>query len=155
VTGRADDGRDPLRLTGTLRRGLGEATGFTALDWVRRAFRDRLGIDPHPGTVNLALESAAARAAWAAVKRRPPVVVRPPDPAFCDAHCYRARILGPAGAAIAAAIVIPQVAGYPPDQVELIASVGVRDALGLSDGDPVTVAVDGAVDGAVGGARDG
>lgn len=128
-----------IRLTGTLRRGLGEAAGFTGLDWVRAAFREQLGIDPHPGTVNLVLETDTARSAWAALKARPAIVVRPPDPAFCDAHCYHARILGPAGTAIDAAIVLPQVGSYPPDQVELVAAVGVRDALGLSEGAPVTV----------------
>jgi CTP-dependent riboflavin kinase len=134
-----------VRLTGTLRRGLGEAAGFTGLDWVRRAFRDRLGIDPYPGTVNLALETEAARAAWAELRRNTPVVIHPPDPAFCDAHCYRARVnragAGADGASVAAAIVIPQVPDYPADQVELIAAVAVRDALGLRDGDAVTVEV--------------
>jgi CTP-dependent riboflavin kinase len=131
-----------ISLTGTVRRGLGEATGFTGLDWVRRAFRDQLGIDPHPGTVNLALETEAARAAWEQIQRSAPIVIHPPDPAFCDAHCYPARIVGRDGAPLDAAIVIPQVPGYPTDQVELIAAVGVRDALDLAEGDAVTVAVE-------------
>lgn len=128
-----------VRLTGTLRRGLGKAADFTGLDWVRTAFREQLGIDPHPGTVNLVLERQAQRSAWAALKARSPIVVRPPDPAFCDAHCYRVRILGADGATIDAAIVLPQVPGYPPDQVELVAGIGVRAALGLAEGDTVTV----------------
>ncbi len=31
--------------------------------------------------------------------------------------------------------------GYPPDQVELLSEVHVREALGLSNGDPITVLV--------------
>ena len=42
---------------------------------------------------------------------------------------------------IEAAIVLPDVPDYPPAQIELIASVGVRDALGVEDGDPISLQV--------------
>ena len=42
---------------------------------------------------------------------------------------------------IDAAIVMPEVENYPADQIELIAPVGVRDALGLVDGDLVRIEI--------------
>ena len=124
-------------IRGRLVRGRGEATGFTRLDWVREAFLGAFAIDPYPGTVNLELEEPAQHARWSEVLAWPPVVIRPPDPSWCDAWCYPARIEG----AIAAAIVRPAVDDYPADQVELVAPIGVRDALGLEDGAPLQITV--------------
>ena len=43
---------------------------------------------------------------------------------------------------IEGAIVLPLVENYPPAQVEVIAGVGLRDALGIEDGDTVTLVVE-------------
>jgi CTP-dependent riboflavin kinase len=37
------------------------------------------------------------------------------------------------------AIVLPLVADYPPDQIEIVASVNLRSHLALADGDRVTL----------------
>ena len=73
-----------LTLSGKLASGLGEAADFTSIPWVRQAFLDRLGIDVHPGTVNL--EIAADQAAvWSAIKARAGVHIPPGADGFCDA----------------------------------------------------------------------
>ena len=125
------------RITGVMATGVGQATGFTSLDWARRAFHERLGIDVFPGTVNLIVTSEPDRAAWRLVKSWPGIVLPPPRPDWCNSRCYHARI----GGRIEAAIVLPEVDGYPEDQIELIAAVAVRETLGLKDGDPVTIDV--------------
>jgi CTP-dependent riboflavin kinase len=122
-------------ITGVLATGLGEATGFTSLDWARQAFRDHLGIDVFPGTVNVMVTSDEARAAWRLVKTWPGIVLPPPRPDWCNSRCYHARI----NDRIDAAVVLPEIDSYPEDQIELIASVGVRDTLGLQDGDRVSI----------------
>ena len=124
-------------ITGALATGLGQATGFTSLDWARQAFRDRLGIDPYPGTVNMIVTSDQERAAWRLVKTWPGIVLPPPQPDWCNSRCYHARI----NDRIEAAIVLPEIETYPEDQIELIAAVGVRDTLNLKDGDPVVIHV--------------
>ena len=125
-----------ILLTGRLATGVGEGKHFTRLDWARAQFVAKLGIDPYPGTVNLVLEDGPGRAGWAAIRARPGIVVRPPDPQWCDGHCYRVRIAG----RIDGAIVVPAIAGYPADQIEIIAAVAVREALGIADGDRVEIA---------------
>ncbi len=126
-------------ITGRLSTGIGQGKHFTSLDWARRQFIERLGIDPFPGTVNLTLEEPDALAAWAALKATPGVRIDNPNdgPFDCDARCYPVLISG----SIEAAIVLPEVDGYSPAAIEMIAAVGVRDALGISDGDTVTLVV--------------
>ncbi len=122
-----------VTLTGRLASGLGEGASFTRLDWARAAFVATVGIDPFPGTVNLALDDAAARAAWARIRARPGLRVEPPDPSWCAARLYKVMIAG----RIAGAAVLPELPSYPDDKVEVIAAVAVRAALGLRDGDLV------------------
>ena len=125
-------------LTGRLVTGLGAAVAFTRIDWARRQFFDKLGIDPYPGTVNLMVEDRDELAKWQAVKAAPGITLVSPRKDWCNARCYPARF----GDRIAAAIVLPEIADYPAAKVELIAAVGVRDTLGLRDGDPVTIEID-------------
>jgi len=125
-------------ITGKLATGIGQATGFTSLDWVRAAFLKNFGIDPHPGTVNLLLEDEAGRARWTAVKAGPAIVLHPPRNDWCDARLWRARI----AERIPAAIVLPDVASYPESQIELVAAVRVRDILGIADGAALTIEVE-------------
>lgn len=126
-------------MQGTLIRGKGEAAGFTAIPWVRQQAIDRLGIDPHPGTVNIRLNDPASLAVWMSVRSSQAVMIDPPSAEggrFCRARCYPMRIGG-----MPAAAVVPEVEGYPHDTVELIAAVGVRDALSLVDGDTVALEI--------------
>ena len=128
-----------VTLTGKLVSGIGEAKGFTRLPWALAQFIAKLGIDPFPGTLNIVLDDAAERAKWMLVKAEAGIVIKPPDPKFCDARCHKARING----RIDGAVVVPAVPGYPDAQIEVIAAVGLRAALKLSDGDSVTIDVHG------------
>ncbi len=125
-------------ITGELATGLGQATGFTRLDWARQAFLTHLGIDPWPGTVNILMRTEEAISKWATVKSWPGIVLPPPRPDWCSSRCWRARIEG----RIEAAIVLPEVESYPVNQIELIAPVAVRDTLGIRDGDAVRIEIE-------------
>lgn len=122
-------------VTGRVTSGLGQGASFTSLDWVRAQLKEELGIDPFPGTLNLSLPRDVQEA-WRALKSDRGVVIRPPDPGFCDGRAYPVRI----GGRVPGAIVVPEVPGYPEAQLELVAAVGLRELLGLNDGDSVAVA---------------
>jgi phosphoglycolate phosphatase len=128
-------GVPPLTFCGRLITGRGEAAGFTGLDWVRDRLLTHLGIDPHPGTLNLSLETEADQNAWTALQSQPAIVLDPPEAEWCRARCYAVRLDG----ALPAAVVLPEVAGYPPAQVEIIAAVPLRETLAIADGDMVVV----------------
>lgn len=126
-------------IVGRLATGVGMGRHFTRLDWARRQFVDKLGIDPVPGTVNIVVEEPASLAAWRRLKATPGVHIDNPNdgPLECDARCWPVAIEG----RIDAAIVLPEVAGYAPALIELIAAVGIRDALRIADGDPIRLEI--------------
>ena len=129
-----------ITIIGELATGIGEATGFTQLDWARNAFLSRLGIDAYPGTVNIVLRDDVQRDNWRLVKENPGIVLPPPRPDWCSSRCFPAVIAGK----IDAAIVLPDIDTYPADKIELIAPVNVRETLGIEDGDVVSIEVRGA-----------
>jgi phosphoglycolate phosphatase len=122
-------------LDGQLIRGLGKAADFTQVDWVRNQLIELAGIDPHPGTVNLALAEETQRALWRQWRSLPGEIIEPGDPAFCQARCYPARI----ARRIPAAIILPEVPGYPEDKLELVAALPVREHLSIGEGGRITV----------------
>lgn len=121
-----------IEIEGTLCEGQGQAASFTQLDWVRRQFREKIGFDPYPGTLNVRVRNREALAAW---QTQPGIMLAPESADYCAAKCFRARI----GESIPAAWIIPLVPNYPDDLVELMAPVPVRQVLRLQNGDRVTV----------------
>ena len=124
-------------IQGYVATGRGEGAGFTQLDWVREQFIEQLGIDPHPGTLNLVLDAPADLGRWAELKATPGRTVIPPDSRWCNARSYPVRI----GGRLPGAIVFPEVPGYPEAQVEVIAALPVREFLSLHDGDRLSLEV--------------
>ncbi len=123
-----------LILQGRLVGGLGEAAGFTSIPWVAEAFRERLGIEVYPGTVNLEID-VSEQTNWAAIKATPGIPIPPGQAGFCDATAWHVQINGMASGAI----LLPHVEDYPIGKVELIASKPLREKLGISEGDVVTI----------------
>lgn len=127
-----------LTLSGRVVAGSGQGTHFTQLTWARKAFVDKLGIDPFPGTLNLKMKDPEALRQWKDLKAKPGIAVAPPpDSEFCRARCYRVLLAGD----VRAAIVYPEVPDYPEDQLELIAPFSLRERLELADGDRVELEV--------------
>ena len=124
-------------LVGRLATGIGQGEHFTRLDWARAQFIGRLGIDPYPGTVNMIVDDPNSMPVWVRIKRTPGIRIDNPGdgPHDCDARSYPVTVAG----SIEGAIVVPEVDNYPSAQVEIIAYISVRAALGIEDGDPVQI----------------
>ncbi|MBI5910044.1 MAG: HAD-IA family hydrolase [Betaproteobacteria bacterium] len=122
-------------IEGRLLRGLGQAAGFTQIEWVRRQLVDLAGIDPHPGTVNLALGDEVNRTRWRRWRGLPGHAMEPADAAFCGARCYPVRIEG----RVPAAVLLPEIAGYPEDKLEIVAALPLRRHLSMDEGALVRV----------------
>ncbi|MBL8202399.1 MAG: HAD-IA family hydrolase [Chromatiales bacterium] len=125
-------------IVGTVRTGLGHGAGFTSLPRVRQQFIQALGIDPYPGTLNLELDPGAIPH-WRSLTATPGHRLAPERATDCAARCYPVRASRAGGSPVTAAIVVPEVPGYAPEQVEVVASVSLREVLGLADGDVVTL----------------
>jgi 2-phosphoglycolate phosphatase len=102
---------------------------------VREQFIAHAGIDPFPGTLNLRIDADADRDQWARARAGRISRIVPPTGEGCEALCVPAML----DERVPAAIVIPDVAGYPPDQVEIVAAVPLRATLAMQPGDEVTV----------------
>ena len=128
---------EQLTLSGRVVTGIGEAASFTQVAWARGQFITKLGIDPHPGTLNLILDNPEELAKWTKIKANAGRVVTTPDPAWCDACCYPIKIANQ----LPGAILFPEVTGYPEAQVEIIAALPLRDKLSLVDGDNLSLTI--------------
>jgi CTP-dependent riboflavin kinase len=60
---------------------------------------------------------------------------------LCSARLYRVRIHRPedSGAKFMGAVLLPDVKDYPKDKIEIIAPIRLKEALGVKDGDPLTL----------------
>ncbi len=124
------------KLTGVVFSDLGRAASFMALDWVKAALGRCLGSAPYPGTLNVKLDTDEARELWRAVRsERAGIPLAAPDSAHCQARCFLVEIEGN----WRGAVILPEVADYPADKVEVAAAVRLKDALGLADGRRVTL----------------
>ena len=131
------------RITGVVFTDLGQGASFMALEWVQRVILERVGFAPHPGTLNLRLESTEAMGQWKDLqKSMRGVDVPPAEASFCNARCFTAQIDGPSVNQMdnkTVAVLVPEVDSYPPDKLEVIAPFHVKDTLNVKDGDQMTL----------------
>ena len=130
---------DWIQIKGTLISGKGEGKYFTQLPWARKQFIAKLGFDPHPGTLNLKLESTEDLEKWRMLKKEPGIEIKPESKNYCVGYCFEALIEGK----IEGAVVIPKVESYESDLLEIISPVNLRASLNLGDGDIVNVKAQG------------
>ena len=128
--------RETIKLRGTVASGIGQSRFFTEIPWVKKQFIDKLGIDPYPGTFNIAV-TAEDREKLKAVKEAKGAEITPEDADFCTATGL--PVLG--NGKLEGAAIIPQVSNYPPSQLEIIAGENIKRSLSLEDGNPVEVEV--------------
>jgi riboflavin kinase len=123
-------------LSGTVVTGQGRGSAFTAVPWARDRLRTLLGAEAWPGTLNLRIDDPGSLARWKALAARAGSRLSSPEGGACDARAYAALI-----GAVPVLILVPEVPGYPENQIELVAERPLRSQLGLADGDTVAVHV--------------
>jgi riboflavin kinase len=121
-----------IEFSGTVISGNGDGKKFMELPWVKQQITEKLGFTPYAGTLNLKLTEESAKQRKL-IEKTPSAKVLPAD-GYSKGLLFKAFI-----GIVQCAIVIPQVAGYPNDLLEVIASVYLREALQLEDGCEVTV----------------
>ncbi|WP_048098400.1 winged helix-turn-helix domain-containing protein/riboflavin kinase [Archaeoglobus sulfaticallidus] len=129
---------EEIFIRGKVMSGIGEGRYYVSLDGYRKQFREKLGFDPYPGTLNLKLpkEQAYLRRR---IDEEDGIIIhgfKTEDRTFGEVKAFKCKIGDYEGA-----IVLPQRTHYPKDILEVIAPVKLRDKLGLKDGDFVEVEV--------------
>lgn len=114
-----------------------------ALDWVQEALKKSLGFTPFPATLNVRPKSREDARIWDVFQATFPGIPLPAvDSEFCSARLYRVEVEGPVNSARAkpsGAVLLPNVTGYPKDKIEIVAPVRLKSALGVKDGDQLTL----------------
>jgi riboflavin kinase len=133
-----------VALSGTVTVGMGEGRHYITLPGYMTQFEDRLGYEPFPGTLNVALDegSVRARAGLTAIE---PVRIdgwEDDDRTYGPAVCYPATVEAGGEEYEPAHVIAPERTHHDEDQLEVIAPVKLREALGLDDGDPLTVRIE-------------
>jgi len=123
-----------IELNGTVSSSRGEGKKFLELPWVKRQIKQKLGFTPYPGTLNVRLSEESVKRKKLLEKAHS-IKVCPAD-GYCNGTLIKAFI-----GKVECAIVVPEVAGYPKEVLEVVAPVNLRETLQLEDGGEVTVTV--------------
>ncbi len=150
-----------VTLSGVVTSGMGEGRHYISLAGYMEQFRERLGYEPFPGTLNVDLddESIRARARMDALE---PIGIdgweddeRTYGPAYCwPARVKRAKPADQSGSQSSgntaarrekwfenAHVIAPERTHHGQDQLEVIAPVKLRTELALNDDDHLTIHV--------------
>jgi CTP-dependent riboflavin kinase len=125
-------------LTGKIVSGIKQGVFFTQLDWVQEQCLEKLGFKPYPGTLNLEI----AHENMAIIEDLRPqegVELVPPNSNFCSGFVFPITVEG-----ISGAIVVPaaDVRVHGKNIIEIISHLGLKNELGVKDGDFVSLIVD-------------
>jgi riboflavin kinase len=135
---------ESVTLEGSVTGGMGEGKHYISLPGYMEQFRERLGYEPYPGTLNVDLtsDSVRARAGIRALDTVPIDAWEDDERTFGSATCYAARLTADGETYEDAHIIVPDRTHHDETQLEVIAPDRLRDALGLDDGDRVVVTVE-------------
>jgi riboflavin kinase len=132
-----------LSLAGTVTGGMGEGKHYISLPGYMEQFRERLGYEPFPGTLNVALDAESVRTR-AGVDSMAPVPIdgwEDDERTFGPASCYPATVAAGDDEYEGAHIIVPERTHHDASQLEVIAPDRLRDQLELDDGDEIVVRV--------------
>jgi len=122
-----------ITLRGRVFSGGGKGSLFVNLPWAKKQFKEKLGFSPYSGTLNLQLTS---KTGTENLRKAEGIKIEPKE-GFHSGRCFKALVMKK----VWGAIVMPDVQGYQPDLLELLAPVNLRKTLELKDGMEVEVTV--------------
>lgn len=137
------EGVSTVELTGAVTSGMGEGRHYITLDGYMTQFRDRLGYEPFPGTLNVELTEASLRRR-SALDALEPVPIdgwETDDRTYGPAVCYPASVTAGSEHVETAHVIAPERTHHDESQLELIAPEKLRDVLGLDDDDHIQITV--------------
>lgn len=126
-----------MEVKGVIYSDLGRAASFTEIDWVKRQLKEKVGVEPYPGTLNILADDAQSLGNLKILRDSPGIEIIPEVENFCTAYCYKVLVEG----RISGAIIIPHVSDYPLAKLEIVAPVSIKETLGVKDGDSISVKI--------------
>ncbi len=132
-----------IELAGAVESGMGEGKHYVSRPGYMRQFRDRLGYEPFPGTLNVGLTEASEqrRGGLSSLDAIRIDGFETADRTFGPAVCYPAQLIATDVQYDQAHVIEPERTHHAADSIELIAPDRLRDVLALADGDQLRVVV--------------
>ena len=131
------DLKNKVIFKGKVISGLGEGKYYTEQKGYSKQFKDKLGFNPHPGTLNVEIDNIEKNK-LRLIKNYGGSLIegfKTKDRTFGDVVCFEAKINGSKGA-----IVLPKRSHYS-NILEFISQYYLRDKLNLKDGDEVNIII--------------
>jgi riboflavin kinase len=132
-----EEAPDVYEFAGELFTGLGEGAYYVGMRGYAKQFKEKLGYEPFPGTLNLRLGSRTDRVQAEQLRSKPGILIegfKDGARTFGALRVYPALIEGERGGILAI-----DRTHYDASVLEVIAPKNLRDALGLKDGARVSV----------------
>ncbi len=128
---------DYLKITGKIVSGAKQGAFFTQLDWVKEQCAEKLGFTPWPGTLNLEIP-VDSMSLIEELRPEEGIELVPPDSNYCSGRVFPVSVSG-----IPGAIVLPaeDVRVHGENIIEIISPKWLKEALGVKDGDLVTLTI--------------
>ncbi|MFL6372423.1 MAG: DUF120 domain-containing protein [Nitrososphaera sp.] len=127
---------------GNVISGMGEGAYYMSLEGYRRQFREKLGYEPYPGTLNVRLTDQIYMNGRLELGKHPSIFIN----GFSDGtrtygwvKCYSAIIND--GAIDNAAVLVLERTHYDDSMLEVIAPISIKQVAGIKNGDMIKVQV--------------
>ena len=127
---------------GTIVSGMGEGAYYMSLDGYKKQFKEKLGYEPYPGTLNVKLVDQISMNSRREISRYPSIFIN----GFSDnsrtygwAKCYKADING--GVLNDAAVLVLERTHYDDSMLEVIAPISLKQTMGIKNGDEISVRI--------------
>jgi len=131
-----------IEFEGSVVSGMGEGAYYMSLEGYRRQFKEKLGYEPYPGTLNVRLTDQIFMNSRRELGKHPSIFLD----GFSDGtrtygwvKCYRAAIND--GAVDNAAVLVLERTHYDDSMLEVIAPMSIKQAAGIKNGQRVKVEV--------------
>jgi CTP-dependent riboflavin kinase len=129
---------DHWEITGKIVSGIKQGAFFTQLAWVQEQSLLKLGFKLFPGTLNLEIPDESVTMIEK-LTLQAGIELVPPDSNFCSGYVFPVSVAGISGAIVAPA---EDVRVHRKNIIEIISHLRLKDALGVDDGDGVTLTFD-------------
>ena len=143
-----DSRSDTIDFEGNVISGMGEGAYYMSLDGYRKQFKDKLGYNPYPGTLNVKLVDQVFMSTRRELEKLPSIFIE----GFSDntrtygwAKCYLATIINNTiknnNVIKNAAILILERTHYDDSILEVIAPSSIKTTIGVQNGDRIKIKV--------------
>jgi riboflavin kinase len=127
---------------GNVISGMGEGAYYMSLEGYKRQFKEKLGYEPYPGTLNVRLSDQIYMNGRLELGKHPSIFIN----GFSDGtrtygwvKCYRATINE--GTIDNAAVLVLERTHYDDSMLEVIGPISIKQAAGIKNGDRIKVQV--------------